>query len=171
MIISSSIRAVVNRYTVNINTNNSVANNVRLFDETGAVIESGSKYNYGTPIYISGIMPSNTAQYVYSNMTCKCNDNVVNDGRIITLTEDMNIELSCIRSNVAWTVSIFQSPGATITVECGDSSYTSSFVADYGVPWTATVSYQSGYKPGELAAMSGTVDANTVIKFVKPPQK
>jgi len=64
-----------------------------------------------------------------------------------------------------FTVTITQSSNQTIKVVCGGTTYTSSFTANYGATWTATVTPSNGYKAGTLSpGSSGTVTTAVAIK-------
>ena len=59
---------------------------------------------------------------------------------------------------------INQSANQTITVTTGDGTqHTSSFVANYGTTWTATIAADTGYKAGTLSATSGTVTGDYTL--------
>lgn len=54
-------------------------------------------------------------------------------------------------------VNIIQSSNQTITVSCGNKLYTETFVADIGIPFTVSISPNTGYTAGELNYTSGTI--------------
>ena len=59
---------------------------------------------------------------------------------------------------------INQSANQTITVTTGDGvQHTSSFVANYGTTWTATIAADTGYRAGTLSATSGTVTGDYTL--------
>ncbi len=60
-------------------------------------------------------------------------------------------------------VTIAPAEHQTITVTCGEREYTESFIADYGTPFTATISADEGYLPGTLTVTEGTFTEDITI--------
>lgn len=69
----------------------------------------------------------------------------------------------CYTSEVTVTVTIVQSANQTITVICNGNSYTSTFTAEAGSTYTASISASTGYKAGTLSSTSGTLTDNITI--------
>lgn len=67
----------------------------------------------------------------------------------------------CYTSEV--TVTIVQSANQTITVICNGNSYTSTFTAEAGSTYTASISASTGYNAGTLSSTSGTLTDNITI--------
>lgn len=67
----------------------------------------------------------------------------------------------CYTSEV--TVTIVQSANQTITVICNGNSYTSTFTAEAGSTYTASISASTGYNVGTLSSTSGTLTDNITI--------
>lgn len=67
-------------------------------------------------------------------------------------------------SKKTYTVTITQSTGQTIKVVCNGTTYTSTFTANYGDTWTASLTASTGYNVGTLEATSGTITGATTIK-------
>lgn len=67
----------------------------------------------------------------------------------------------CYTSEV--TVTIVQSANQTITVICNGNSYTSTFTAEAGSTYTASISANTGYNAGTLSSTSGTLTDNITI--------
>lgn len=63
----------------------------------------------------------------------------------------------------AYTVTITQSANQTITVTAGGVAHTSTFTAQPGTTWTATIVADEGYNAGTLSATSGTLTDNITI--------
>lgn len=61
------------------------------------------------------------------------------------------------------TVTIVQSANQTITVICNGNSYTSTFTAEAGSTYTASISASTGYNAGTLSSTSGTLTDNITI--------
>lgn len=61
------------------------------------------------------------------------------------------------------TVTIVQSANQTITVICNGNSYTSTFTAEVGSTYTASISASTGYNAGTLSSTSGTLTDNITI--------
>lgn len=61
------------------------------------------------------------------------------------------------------TVTITQSANQTITVTCKNVAHTTSFTAQLGDTWTATIVADEGYNAGTLSATSGTLTDNITI--------
>lgn len=61
------------------------------------------------------------------------------------------------------TVTIVQSANQTITVICNGNSYTSTFTAEVGSTYTASISANTGYNAGTLSSTSGTLTDNITI--------
>lgn len=159
---SASATRTINQYTVTL-TGSYANKNVRVTNSSGATISSGSKYNYGTVIYINGSLPSTTAQYSYSGLSLKWGGSSVSAGSTQTLTGDITIDISCTRTLRSYTVTISPGSNQTITVRTNRGTYTSSFTAYYGDTWTASISASSGYNAGSLSGTSGTITGNTTI--------
>lgn len=64
---------------------------------------------------------------------------------------------------VTVTVTIVQSANQTITVICNGNSYTSTFTAEAGSTYTASISASTGYNAGTLSSTSGTLTDNITI--------
>lgn len=77
-------------------------------------------------------------------------------------TEDLTITASP-ASKKTFQVTITQSANQTIRVVCNGTEYTSTFTANYGDAWTATVTAVDGYTAGKLSAASGTVTGAVTI--------
>lgn len=60
-------------------------------------------------------------------------------------------------------VTIVQSANQTITVICNGNSYTSTFTAEAGSTYTASISASTGYNAGTLSSTSGTLTDNITI--------
>lgn len=69
----------------------------------------------------------------------------------------------CYTSEVTVTVTIVQSANQTITVICNGNSYTSTFTAEAGSTYTASISASTGYNAGTLSSTSGTLTDNITI--------
>lgn len=69
----------------------------------------------------------------------------------------------CYTSEVTVTVTIVQSANQTITVICNGNSYTSTFTAEAGSTYTASISASKGYNAGKLSSTSGTLTDNITI--------
>lgn len=69
----------------------------------------------------------------------------------------------CYTSEVTVTVTIVQSANQTITVICNGNSYTSTFTAEAGSTYTASISASTGYNAGKLSSTSGTLTDNITI--------
>lgn len=69
----------------------------------------------------------------------------------------------CYTSEVTVTVTIVQSANQTITVICNGNSYTSTFTAEAGSTYTASISASTGYNAGTLSSISGTLTDNITI--------
>lgn len=69
----------------------------------------------------------------------------------------------CYTSEVTVTVTIVQSANQTITVICNGNSYTSTFTAEVGSTYTASISASTGYNAGTLSSTSGTLTDNITI--------
>lgn len=69
----------------------------------------------------------------------------------------------CYTSEVTVTVTIVQSANQTITVICNGNSYTSTFTAEAGSTYTASISASTGYNAGRLSSTSGTLTDNITI--------
>ena len=69
----------------------------------------------------------------------------------------------CYTSEVTVTVTIVQSANQTITVICNGNSYTSTFTAEAGSTYTASISASTGYNAGTLNSTSGTLTDNITI--------
>lgn len=61
------------------------------------------------------------------------------------------------------TVTIVQSANQTITVIYNGNSYTSTFTAEVGSTYTASISASTGYNAGTLSSTSGTLTDNITI--------
>lgn len=61
------------------------------------------------------------------------------------------------------TVTIVQLANQTITVICNGNSYTSTFTAEVGSTYTASISASTGYNAGTLSSTSGTLTDNITI--------
>lgn len=61
------------------------------------------------------------------------------------------------------TVTIVQSANQTITVICNGNSYTSTFTAEAGSTYMASISASTGYNAGTLSSTSGTLTDNITI--------
>lgn len=69
----------------------------------------------------------------------------------------------CYTSEATVTVTIVQSANQTITVICNGNSYTSTFTAEAGSTYTASISASTGYNAGTLNSTSGTLTDNITI--------
>lgn len=69
----------------------------------------------------------------------------------------------CYTSEVTVTVTIVQSANQTITVICNGNLYTSTFTAEAGSTYTASISASTGYNAGTLSSTSGTLTDNITI--------
>lgn len=69
----------------------------------------------------------------------------------------------CYTSEATVTVTIVQSANQTITVICNGNSYTSTFTAEAGSTYTASISASIGYNAGTLSSTSGTLTDNITI--------
>lgn len=69
----------------------------------------------------------------------------------------------CYTSGSGVTVTIVQSANQTITVICNGNSYTSTFTAEAGSTYTASISASTGYNAGTLSSTSGTLTDNITI--------
>ncbi len=69
----------------------------------------------------------------------------------------------CYTSKVTVKVTIVQSANQTITVICNGNSYTSTFTAEAGSTYTASISARTGYNAGKLSSTSGTLTNNITI--------
>lgn len=137
---------VVNNYTVTITQSSNqtikVTCNGSTYTSTFSA-PAGSSYTVTvTPStgYTAGA-PSSASGYVNSN---------------ITITASA-------ASKAKYTVTITQSSNQTIKVTCGGTTYTSTFTAEYGATWTATVTPSTGYNAGTLNKTSGTITGATTI--------
>lgn len=77
-----------------------------------------------------------------------------------------NISISATNAVIKqFTVTITQSLNQTITVKCNGQSYISSFKANYGSTYTASVSTSNSvyYIPGTISSASGTITNNITI--------
>lgn len=81
-----------------------------------------------------------------------------------TVTGDLTISATAATIK-QFTVTITQLANQTITVKCNGQSYTSSFKANYGSTYTASVSVSNSvyYTPGTLNHTSGTITGNITI--------
>lgn len=79
------------------------------------------------------------------------------DAKLVAIT-DAEIE-----GMWAYTVTITQSANQTITVTAGGVAHTSTFTAQPGTTWTATIVADEGYNAGTLSATSGTLTDNITI--------
>lgn len=139
-----SCTRTVNKYTVTLTGN--ATKGVRLTNASGALISSGSSYDYGTVIYVNGSLPTNTAQYTYSALTLKVGGTTVTAGSTHTLTANVTIDVSCTATTNQYTVTL--TGNATKNVRLTNAS------------GTAVVSGQK-YNYGTVIYINGTKLADT----------
>lgn len=81
------------------------------------------------------------------------------------LTE--NISISATEASIKqFTITIIQSKNQTIKVTCNGTAHTSSFTANYGSTYIATVTPNTGYNAGTLNHTSGTVTGDLTISAI-----
>lgn len=151
--IDVSCTVTTNQYTVTL-AGDYATRNVRVTNSSGAVVSSGSKYNYGTVIYIAGSLPSNTAQYAYSGLSLKWGSTAVSSGSTQTLTGNVTITISCTRSTQKYTVTMGSHPNCSVSLACsGLSTVTNANLTNvpYGSTVTATATPNSGYNINSIS--------------------
>ena len=144
----SATAATLKQFTVTINQS---ANQTIKVVCNGQTYTSAFKANYGST-YTATVTP-NTGY---------------NAGTISSVSGTItgNITISATSAVIKqFTVTITQSANQTITVKCNGQSHTSSFKANYGSTYTASVSVSNSvyYSPGTISSASGTITNNITI--------
>ena len=144
----SATAAVIKQFTVTINQSTNQTIKVVC---NGQTYTSTFKANYGST-YTATVTP-NTG---YNAGTLNHSSGTITD----------NITISATAATIKqFTVTINQSANQTITVKCNGQSHTSSFKANYGSTYTASVSVSNSvyYSPGTISSASGTITNNITI--------
>lgn len=147
-IIISATSAIIKQFTVTINQTE---------HQTIKVICNGETYtNTFTAPYGSTYTATVTPNTGYNAGTLNHTSGTITG----------NITISATAATIKqFTVTITQSTNQTITVKCNGTNHTSSFKANYGSTYTASVSVSNSvyYTPGTISSASGTVTNNITI--------
>ena len=143
-------------YNVNITQS---ANQTIKVSEVTTYTNSQNSFTINTATYVPRIKASLTANTGYNKGTLNVSENTT-----ITLSEGTTNISATPATIKQFTVTVTQTENQTITVTCNGVDYTSSFTANYGDTWTASiVATNTDYNPGILSAGSGTITSNISI--------